>query len=270
MKKQYITFVFTLLTTIMLQGQDAYQYSLSFLGVNPATDNYQMALLATPNFDASNGNTADLGAAFYVPEGLGISIGNFQAADSGIPAGEWIGYSSGTDAGKELFQILRVPGVTNYFINAENGVPIQLAVFDIIAATNPTTGTITLANNDDPFVLATFSENFLNVSFTGTTTNYFGQHDATANSINFDTLSVDEILVTDSVKLSVYPNPASNVIHISATFPVEKVALYDVTGKLVLSSNDTKQIQVNALNAGMYLLKIYANQQTLTRKVVIE
>ncbi|MBQ0788490.1 MAG: T9SS type A sorting domain-containing protein [Oceanihabitans sp.] len=269
MKKQYITFVLALLT-IVVHGQDAYQFSLSFLGVNTATDNYQMALVATPNFDAPNGNTADLGAAFYVPEGLGISIGNFQAANSGIPASEWIGYSSGIDAGQELFQILRVPGVTNYFIDAENGVPIQLAIFDVIAATNPTTGTITLANNDDPFVLATFSENFLNVSFTGTTSNYFGQHDPTANSINFETLSVDEILVPERVKLSVYPNPASDVIHISASFPVDKIALYDVMGKLVLSSTNTKQIQVNTLNTGMYLLKIYANQQTITRKVIIE
>jgi len=270
MKKHYITFVFALLTTIMLQGQDAYQYSLSFLGVNTATDNYQMALLATPNFDAPNGNTADLGAAFYVPEGLGISIGNFEAANSGIPASEWIGYSSGTSGGQELFQILRVPGVTNYFIDAENGTPIQLAIFDVIAATKPTTGTIILAANDDPFVVSTFSENFLNVSFTGTTSNYFGAHDPTANSINFETLSVDEILVPDNVKLSVYPNPASNVIHISASFPVEEIALYDVMGKVVLRSTDTKQIQVHTLNAGMYLLKIYANQQTITRKVIIE
>lgn len=270
MKKHYITFVFTLLTTIILQAQDTYQFSLSFLGVNTATDNYQMALIATPNFDAPNGNTADLGAAFYVPEGLGISIGNFEAANSGIPASEWIGYSSGASGGQELFQILRVPGVTNYFIDAENGMPIQLAVFDVIAATKPTTGTIILAANDDPFVVSTFSENFLNVSFTGTTSDYFGAHDPTANSINFETLSVDEIWVPDNVKLSVYPNPASDVIYISASFSVEKIALYDVMGKLVLSSTDTKQIQVHTLNAGMYLLKIYANQQTITRKVIIE
>ena len=160
--------------------------------------------------------------------------------------------------------------ITNYFIDAENGVPIQLAIFDGIALPNPTTGTITLANNDDPFVLATFSENFLNVSFTGTTSNYFGAHDPAVDSINFETLSVDIIWVPDNVKLSVYPNPASQVIQISASIPVEKVTFYDVMGKLVLRSTDTKQIQVHTLNAGMYLLKVYANQQKLTRKVVMD
>lgn len=67
-----------------------------------------------------------------------------------------------------------------------------------------------------------------------------------------------------------FPNPIKSVINISSKFPVDRVELYDVYGKLLLNiKENTNTINVDNLNSGIYLLGIYSDSKKIIKKVVI-
>ena len=73
--------------------------------------------------------------------------------------------------------------------------------------------------------------------------------------------------------LKLYPNPVSNgTLYIDTTANVEKtVAIFDVLGKQVLNTTiNDNTVNVNALRAGVYLVKITEEGKTATRKLVIK
>ena len=84
-------------------------------------------------------------------------------------------------------------------------------------------------------------------------------------------LSTNEFL---NEQFNVYPNPATNVVNISnsATIAVNKVVLYDVSGKLLKEEtyNSAEPIQVNVENlpSGTYLFNIETDQGTAIKKIV--
>lgn len=74
----------------------------------------------------------------------------------------------------------------------------------------------------------------------------------------------------DTESFKVFPNPASDVIHVSYFQPIEKMELYDVLGKKVTSSLSMSQLNVESITAGMYVLKVYDKNSSTTRKIMIK
>ena len=71
--------------------------------------------------------------------------------------------------------------------------------------------------------------------------------------------------------VSVYPNPAQNVLSVSAPneTQITQVSIYNVTGQEVLKTNQTQNINVSALAAGTYFMKVTsANGTTMTKKLI--
>jgi len=94
--------------------------------------------------------------------------------------------------------------------------------------------------------------------------------------LNFMILTNETALSTEDIFASnfkVYPNPAKDYISIqSNNIKINSVEVYNVIGKRLLIStelNDSK-LNISNLNAGVYLLKISANERTLVKKVIIE
>ena len=70
--------------------------------------------------------------------------------------------------------------------------------------------------------------------------------------------------------VKVYPNPANSKINISSQFKIDKIDLYDMLGKLILTNkSESNVIDVSAITNGMYLLKIYSGERSSTKKLVI-
>lgn len=71
---------------------------------------------------------------------------------------------------------------------------------------------------------------------------------------------------------AVYPNPANDVVNISAknnTMVVEAMQITDMNGRIVKEVKGmTNQINVNELNAGVYFLKVTTAQGTGTTKII--
>lgn len=73
-----------------------------------------------------------------------------------------------------------------------------------------------------------------------------------------------------SAEVNLYPNPTSGVVSIqnNSALPIENVEVYSITGQKVLTSTST-QIDLSALNSGVYFIKLIAAKETsITKKVV--
>ena len=79
-------------------------------------------------------------------------------------------------------------------------------------------------------------------------------------------LSTNEL--TQNAAFSIYPNPANNVICVNGE-GFEKAEIYNVAGQKVMESSDAR-IDVRALQADVYMVKIFGNGTSETLKVVVE
>ncbi|MCX7549861.1 T9SS type A sorting domain-containing protein, partial [Xanthomarina sp. F2636L] len=252
-----------------------YEYSLNFLGVNANTGNYQIALVATPDFEqVTPAATADLGASVYLPSEL--SIDNFETADSNLQFFEWqVNQEASFDGGiTDLLLLIRSDVVPNNFTHAA-GEAITLINFDIINEIEPgvlpTSGELIFAENDDPIVIDNYHETWLNINlWNGAgTQNYYSGNNPAASSINFATLSVPSQVLADT-SISVYPNPTSDYINISTSYQIQQVEVFDILGKKVKVVSNSNQIAVTNLQAGIYIVKVFTDKGKITKKIVIE
>ncbi|MEM5563714.1 T9SS type A sorting domain-containing protein [Psychroserpens sp. AS72] len=91
-----------------------------------------------------------------------------------------------------------------------------------------------------------------------------------ADDFSVQILSVDEF---GSNAFSMYPNPTSTgfVNVVGTNDNAISVSVYDVLGKQVINQTLTNnRIDVSALNAGLYIVKISQNDASVTKKLVIK
>lgn len=75
--------------------------------------------------------------------------------------------------------------------------------------------------------------------------------------------------------LNFYPNPVTNgkIYITSKNTSAKEITVYDVLGKLVLQTNlnvNSKEVNVSALNPGVYIIKIKEGDATATRKLIVK
>ena len=113
------------------------------------------------------------------------------------------------------------------------------------------------------------------------------QADATLGGINFFSIDannnywIDNVLfvngfiddiddfATNNVK--VYPNPVKDMLEIRSIESVDKISVYDVVGKLVLSNTPTvvsQNMDMSSLPSGIYLIQITIGDASKTVKVI--
>lgn len=123
----------------------------------------------------------------------------------------------------------------------------------------------------DVFVLMTYTRNL------------FGQFSSVVLGSNLSGFEVDysingqirllytgALSVKDEItieRLHIYPNPTSNYIYLSASQKIDKIEVYDLLGKQVLSTNQTEKVNLDKLSEGLYLVKIYSEDQFQTKKI---
>lgn len=266
MKKNYFTTIFLCLTTLI--SAQSYEYSLSFEGINSSTGNYQIALIATPDFEqTSPASTSDIGAVLNLPSGL--TIGNFAFGNAGIREFEWsaiqeVSYDGGVT---DLIQLYRQEFIPNTITHSANQ-PLTLIKFDIINESgtgNPTSGELAFANDFMDGGTGNTYESFMNVDLTGgSTQDYFSNFDPTASSINFSTLSNNNFGFEDTI-VSIYPNPTNGIINIQSNNTIS-YSIYNMLGQSVklnglLESNISKTVSLSHLPDGIYILKAQDNNK---------
>ncbi len=72
-------------------------------------------------------------------------------------------------------------------------------------------------------------------------------------------------------KISVYPNPVSDILYFESDNPViDKIILFDLTGRKVLEQNQGNSIFIAHLQRGNYILKIFSDKGVQTEKIIIK
>jgi hypothetical protein len=81
------------------------------------------------------------------------------------------------------------------------------------------------------------------------------------------------IIVSDSINVTVYPNPCIDYILIKCSKKAIKVLVYDLAGKLISTTvpeDELVKIETSQLRSGVYSIQIYIdNQRTIESKFVV-
>lgn len=84
----------------------------------------------------------------------------------------------------------------------------------------------------------------------------------------FQTLGNDEFELVNAASI-LFPNPITDMVYFTINEKVEKIEVYDITGRIVSSlSVIDNQINMKNLSSGNYYLKVYTNTNTLFSKVI--
>ena len=82
---------------------------------------------------------------------------------------------------------------------------------------------------------------------------------------NGETSSLQE---TEVEEIVFYPNPTKGLISFSKT--IERIEVVDISGKILLSFSNVREINIGDLPAGSYLLRLHSNENSVLRKIVKE
>lgn len=95
----------------------------------------------------------------------------------------------------------------------------------------------------------------------------------TLSTYGQDTTNVNPALQTNKSSLKIYPNPATNdVVYITTSKnSIKDIVVYDVFGERVLTDRiSSKSLNISRLVAGVYVLQVTENYETMTRKLVVK
>ena len=100
------------------------------------------------------------------------------------------------------------------------------------------------------------------VQFLNSTTGWAGQFsDGPTGTTGILKFSGNLALATgeNAVKsgLKIYPNPAVDVVNVTAKQPIKAISVFDMTGKKLQSSKSTSQVNVSSLVKGTYILQVF-------------
>jgi hypothetical protein len=70
--------------------------------------------------------------------------------------------------------------------------------------------------------------------------------------------------------ISLYPNPANDILNISSSNSITKIEVYDLLGKKVASNNNAKNVNVAALGKGVYVVKVAQENGSVVAKRFIK
>lgn len=184
------------------------------------------------------------------------------ANNSGTATIGWAAPAGGVDAGGYVvFKYTTMP-------NADND-PNQNGIYQFASTTtNGTgglTGTVVYIGADTSFTDTFSTGNYYKIYAVDKAFNYSNELLVSDATLGLDTNTV--------LDFKIYPNPASDIITIeSNNTELTSIAVYDILGKEVLSQKELKnnRIDVSNLNNGVYFLKINANRNSITKKIIIQ
>ncbi len=248
-------------------AQDGYTYTLIDNG------SYNFTIGAVPNTSSNNFTTSmqSYGFTIILPDGVTASI------TSSLGGAASATFFDGTNVAQ--------PTIDGYLITETLGSPTSLTA----PSAGTTSNIVTIQINGSPTSGSMYIlENNSALATTVTPLKSFMQADMVDNgmaefvnvvdpnatgvsgmsSFSFATLSVEE--TNELATLSVYPNPVKDIVHITnSNTDLIKAEIYNLNGQIVLSKeNNLSTINVNSLQSGIYMLKLYSQKAEKTIKLI--
>ena len=92
--------------------------------------------------------------------------------------------------------------------------------------------------------------------------------DATIKEAVSDWVSAPAFAEVTYGNISIYPNPVVDKLFIQGLSDASKVFIYNILGKLVISKITSKEIDVDNLQSGIYIVKIVDQQKEIVKKFI--
>jgi len=102
---------------------------------------------------------------------------------------------------------------------------------------------------------------------------------ALTNSVYVDSIVFDNVVPSalgtaefenTNNSISLYPNPAQEVLNISSSNKISKIEVYDLLGKKVASNNNASNVDVVSLGKGAYIVKVVQENGSVVAKQFIK
>jgi hypothetical protein len=96
------------------------------------------------------------------------------------------------------------------------------------------------------------------------------------NSVYVDSIVFDNVNLgandfkQESNMISLYPNPAQEVLNVSSSNKISKIEVYDLLGRKVASKNNASDVNVAALGKGVYIVKVLQENGSVIAKQFIK
>ena len=158
----------------------------------------------------------------------------------------------------------------NHYVVSYNGTTSKIYKDGALLSSSNTA--LTTANNSDIFrlgLLNALNSDYFDGAIDDLKIYNYALTDAEVTSLftNNSLLATDNFNL-NNLEVSLYPNPANDVLNIEMTNEVKSIEIYNIQGQKVKSSNQ-KQINVADLAAGMYMIRIQdADNAIATKKFV--
>jgi hypothetical protein len=224
--------------------------------------------------------------------GQGYEVGHiFDIFQSATIYGIDAVLNASTEAGSEIFvKLYSIDPATGDFVFEDESAPYIVTTADLgqkisLPLSNPvllnaneaylamvgsygdggTTNDLVTASSGSAAPQTTFYYDYTDQTWYYTTSNVMVR-------MNFDPslASIDEV---QGLNVSVYPNPANDLINIESTLSDGNIAIFDMTGKLLINqqiSGAMNSINTSELKNGIYNLIISNGEKTLSQKLIIQ
>ncbi len=217
-----------------------------------------------------NGKVAGVGTAFNPIQTYTTSDANYKTYDFDLNT--W-------DSGSQFPEL-------NFAVKDTWLATATYAIGNIVISGNTYCKNISGANSVSPAVPQTDTTNWVIVNAAGLVADATpatngailgGALDINAltNSVYVDSIVFDNTLGTaDFINLnnsiSLYPNPAKEVLNISSSNSITNIEVYDLLGKKVAFNNNASDVNVAALGKGVYIVKVAQENGSVVAKQFIK
>lgn len=223
-----------------------------------------------------NGCSSTDAVGLFIGNGIAVDLGADVSgcASTNVVLNAGNGYDTYDWSDGSSSQLVNIATSGNYSVTVTDGNGCSSTDdVDVDIYPNPSQPTITMNNNtliaDSGFVLydwyysgnyfATTPMNFLPINLSGSYSvkvyDANGCSSATSATFNAVYNAIEDL---ENASFSLYPNPAENIVVLSYSgFVINRVEVYDILGKLAMVSNDSKRLDISSLSSGLYMLKIY-------------
>ncbi|MDN5477528.1 MAG: M12 family metallo-peptidase [Chryseobacterium sp.] len=243
------------------------------------------SLVQSGNTSAQALNFSNLQPATYYKLSVGTNCSGsnaYQRTQLFLTDGAWCDGTSFTDTGGQTAGYDNNETIVKTFYPSSGALTMNFTEFaleqdyDFMSIYNgPSTASPVFANGNNltgstipgPFT-STHSSGAITVKFVsdpGVTDNGW--------KVNFscNVLGVNDVTKNDNT-ITVYPNPAKNMIVISSKDVLRSYTIYDEAGRLVMSASSLKgnkqEVNVSSIQTGNYIVTVETDKQTVIKKFI--
>lgn len=84
-----------------------------------------------------------------------------------------------------------------------------------------------------------------------------------------NSLSVNNFCTYSNLNLSLYPNPANNILTLETELEIEKVIISDISGKVItIQTSNSREVDVEKLSKGLYIIEVFSTQGKIIKKII--